>query len=230
MLDDQQTTAILNAIDEGFQEQLDFTAELVRYPSVRGAEQTAQDFMARELRGRGYAVDLWHIDVEAIQHLPGFSPVHTSYENAYNVVGAHRPRKGGGRSLILNGHIDVVPVGPLEMWQLPPFEPKVEDGWMHGRGAGDMKAGLGEMVYALAALRRLGWQPAAEVFLQSVIEEQVANGRLYAASPDLLAAAEEVRLVLSWVYDQDPMMASDSRFSDAWDATTAAIKKARGEG
>jgi enamine deaminase RidA (YjgF/YER057c/UK114 family) len=56
------------------------------------------------------------------------------------VVGAWRPSSPKGRSLILNGHIDVVPEGPHEMWARNPFEPAVKDGWMYGRGAGDMKA------------------------------------------------------------------------------------------
>ena len=59
-----------------------------------------------------------------------------------------------GRSLILNGHIDVVPEGPHEMWARHPFEPAVKDGWMYGRGAGDMKAGLILNLFALRALAR----------------------------------------------------------------------------
>ena len=61
-----------------------------------------------------------------------------------------------GRSLILNGHIDVVPEGPHEMWARNPFEPAIKDGWMYGRGAGDMKAGLILNVFALRALKSLG--------------------------------------------------------------------------
>jgi acetylornithine deacetylase len=179
MLDGELTRRIRESVDAGFEEQLGFTAELVRFPSLRGAEATAQDFMASAFGERGYTVDRWKIDVEAISHLPGFSPVHTSYDNAYNVVGAHRSTAGKGRSLILNGHIDVVPLGPLDMWDTPPFEPRIDGGWMYGRGAGDMKAGLAEMVYALDALRRLGFRPAADVFLQSVIEEEcTGNGAL----------------------------------------------------
>jgi acetylornithine deacetylase len=173
------TRRILAAVDAAFAAQVEFTAELVRHPSVRGAEQTAQDFMARALRERGYAVDRWRIDVDELRHLPGFAPVHADYANAYNVVGAHRPRSAQGRSLILNGHIDVVPVGPLDMWDTPPFAPHVEDGWLYGRGAGDMKAGLAECLFALDALRALGLQPAADLYVQSVVEEEcTGNGAL----------------------------------------------------
>jgi len=95
------------------------------------------------------------------------------------VVGTHRSASRNGRSLILNGHIDVVPEGPLEMWDTPPFEPRVEEGWMYGRGAGDMKAGLASNLFALDALRACGMQPAADVFFQSVVEEEcTGNGAL----------------------------------------------------
>ena len=101
-MDPALTTRIQNAVDAGFDAQVDFTSELIRFPSIRGQEQTAQDFMAAAMRARGLPVDRWQVRVEDIAHLPGFSPVHVSYENAFNVVGAHRPHTVKGRSLILN--------------------------------------------------------------------------------------------------------------------------------
>ena len=89
------------------------------------------------------------------------------------------PARPTGRSLILNGHIDVVPEGPHEMWARHPFDAAVKDGWMYGRGAGDMKAGIILNLYALRALRALGYQPAADVYQQSVVEEEcTGNGAL----------------------------------------------------
>ncbi|MDV4143552.1 ArgE/DapE family deacylase [Shimia sp. FJ5] len=173
------TPRILDAVDAYFDEQVDFLAALTAHPSTRGNEQSAQNFMAEELTDRGYEVDRWQIDVEDIRHLPGFSPVLGPYEDAVNVVGSHRSKTQKGRSLILNGHIDVVPEGPLDMWDSPPYEPRVAEGWMYGRGAGDMKAGLVSNLYALDALRRLNLAPAADVFYQSVVEEEcTGNGAL----------------------------------------------------
>jgi acetylornithine deacetylase len=179
MPDPTLTPRILAAVDAGFPEQLAFTRALVSFPSVRGAEHTAQEFMARAMRERGLAVDRWQVKVEEIRHLPGFSPVHVSYDNAWNVVGLHRAGSPKGKSLILNGHIDVVPVGPLDMWSSPPFEPRLDGNWLYGRGGGDMKAGLAAALYALDALRRIGLKPAADVMLQSVVEEEcTGNGAL----------------------------------------------------
>lgn len=179
MLDRQLAVDIMKAVDDGFEEQIELTAELVKHPSLRGAEHTAQDFVAAAMRERGLAVDRWQVRIEDIAHLPGFSPVAISYENAFNVVGAHRTDNPKGQSLILNGHIDVVPVGPLDMWKRPPFEPWQDGGWLYGRGSGDMKAGIAGMLHALDALKRLGFRPAADVYFQSVVEEEcTGNGAL----------------------------------------------------
>ena len=129
-LDEALATEILAAVAAGFDDQIAFTQDLVRYPSLRGQEHTAQAFVYESLAERGYAMDRWSIDVAEIEAHPGFSPVAVNYDNALNVVGTHRAKSELGRSLILNGHIDVVPTGPLDMWAHPPFAPKIEDGWM----------------------------------------------------------------------------------------------------
>ena len=190
MRDGEITNALMKAVDAGFDDQIALTAELVKFPSVRGAEHTAQDFVASALHERGLAVDRWQIEIDAIRHLPGFSPVHVDYDNAFNVVGSHRPRSVKGRSLILNGHIDVVPVGPLDMWASPPFSPRIEGGWLYGRGGGDMKAGLAACLASLDALKRLGYRPAADLHIQSVVEEEcTGNGALACLARGYRAAA-----------------------------------------
>jgi acetylornithine deacetylase len=179
MLDDALSHRITEAVDQGFDEQTRVLADLVRIPSLRGQEARAQDFMSRLYRTHGLSVDRWKIEIDDIKHLPGFSPVSISYDDAWNTVGTWRPSAPKGRSLILNGHIDVVPEGPHEMWTAPPFEPRVKDGWMYGRGVGDMKAGLVGNLFAFLALRKLGLAPTAEIFFQSVIEEEcTGNGAL----------------------------------------------------
>ncbi|GGE53419.1 acetylornithine deacetylase [Primorskyibacter flagellatus] len=193
---------ILAAVDAGFEDQIRFTEDLIRYPSLRGQEQTAQDFLARALSQRGYDLDRWRIDPEEIRHHPGFSPVTVDYSNAYNVVGTLRPKAEQGRSLILNGHVDVVPTGPAEMWSQPPFEPRREGDWLYGRGSGDMKAGIAANIFAVDALARLGYRPAATLYQQSVIEEEcTGNGALaclvrgYRADAAIIPEPEDDKLV-----------------------------------
>lgn len=170
---------IVGAVAANFDAQTKFTADLVRIPSRRGREAPAQDVMARAMAGRSLSVDRWKVEIDDIKGMRGFSPVSISYDDAWNVVGAHRCKNPKGRSLVLNGHIDVVPEGPIEMWNSPPYEPRIADGWLYGRGGGDMKAGLVSCLFALDALKSAGYAPAADVFVQSVIEEEcTGNGAL----------------------------------------------------
>ncbi|GAA1596993.1 ArgE/DapE family deacylase [Leucobacter chromiireducens] len=176
---DLTPTTIRTAVDRLFDREVEFLAELVRHPSLRGAERSAQDFMAAELTERGFEVDRWEVRTEDIAELRGYSPVETPYTDAPNVVGALRSRTRTGRSLIVNGHIDVVPTGPREMWAHDPFAPEVSGTWLSGRGGGDMKAGLASNLFAVEALRELGMRPAADLFYQSVVEEEcTGNGAL----------------------------------------------------
>ncbi len=205
-MDQELSTRILSAVDELFDREIDFLSELTSHPSTRGQEQSAQAFMTGALSERGLEVDQWQIDVEEIRNMPGFSPVIGTYEDAQNVVGTHHPRTTKGRSLILNGHIDVVPAGPLDMWDAPPFEPHVANGWLYGRGGGDMKAGLVSNLFALDALRHIGVAPAATVHYQSVVEEEcTGNGALaclargYKADAALIPEPFEEKLVTSQI-------------------------------
>ncbi len=163
---------IAQAVDAGFDGQTAFLADFVRIPSLRFEEGPAQDFMADALRQRGYAVDDWTIALADLEHLAGFGPIMGDFSRARSVVGTHQPVETKGRSLILQGHLDVVPTGPVDMWTTPPFAPVIKEGWMHGRGAGDMKAGTVAALFALDALKSAGFEPAARVHFQSVIEEE----------------------------------------------------------
>ena len=154
-------------------------SELVALPSLLGAEAQAQDWMADRLGELGVRVDRFDIDEARLRSHRGWSPSIMSYDGRPNVVGVHTPREVTGRSLILNGHIDVVPVGNASMWRSPPFEPRLEGDRLYGRGAADMKAGIIAWLQAFRALQAIGMEPAAPVYLQSVIEEEcTGNGAL----------------------------------------------------
>ena len=193
---------ILGAVEAGFPAQIALTQSLIEFPSLRMQERTAQDFLATTLAERGYTVDRVPMDVSAIEDHPGFSPVTVDYDGAVNIIATHTPRETKGRSLILNGHIDVVPEGPHEMWTDGPYEPRLKGDWLYGRGSGDMKAGLVACIAALDALRRLGLQPAAKVHVQSVVEEEcTGNGALaclvagYTADAAIIPEPEDDALV-----------------------------------
>ena len=171
---------IASAIDANWARQVDWLKSLVSFPSLRGKEAPCQDWIAREFANRGWPVDRYTLSDVAMDALPGFSPVmDTDYRDAVQVVASLRAPKPQGRSLILQGHVDVVPTGPINMWQTPPFVPTIRDGRMHGRGANDMKSGVCAMVFALDALRSAGCLPGSDVYVQTVTEEEsTGNGAL----------------------------------------------------
>ena len=193
---------IAAAVDQNFAAQIAFTQDMIRLRSTRGAEHTVQDLVFRALRQRGYATDRFAMDRDAIARHPGGGAFSATHSDAPIVVGIHRPSNETGRSLILQGHVDVVPAGPADMWSRDPFEPAIDGDWLFGRGGADMKAGCAANLFALDALRTLGWRPAATVYIQSVVEEEsTGNGALmthlrgYAADAVLIPEPMSEKLV-----------------------------------
>ncbi len=152
----------------------EFLQRLVQIPSLPGREQEAQYFIAEKLRTLGGKVEIVRSQLAELQHHPAFCDDGIPFDERLNVIG-HWQGSGGGRSLILNGHIDVVPVGRLELWKFAPWSGAIENGWLHGRGACDMKAGLTAAIFAIQALRNLGIQLAGDVVFESVIGEETGG-------------------------------------------------------
>jgi len=171
--------AITQSVSDGFDEQLKYTQKLVQFGGQRGEEAAVQEFVFDQYQKRGYNPVKLDMDRQALsQHVGAgrFSPQHS---HAPVVVGTHKPNLAKGKSLILNGHIDVVPLGPVDLWTHPPYSGHIEGDRLYGRGSGDMRAGHAANLHALDALRRIGLQPAADVILESVVEEEsTGNGTL----------------------------------------------------
>jgi acetylornithine deacetylase len=120
--------AILEACDALREETVATLARLVRCPSTLGNEQSALNEMARIYEGLGLAPRRVPVDVAAMRDHPGFSPPLIAYEGRDCVVATHTPREVRGRSLALQGHVDVVPEGAAEEWTTPPFAPECAAG------------------------------------------------------------------------------------------------------
>ena len=75
MLTPALQTQLRNAVDQLFDQQVDFLRELVKFPSLRGPEAPLQDHLAATWRRLGYEVDPWRLSEEELRHHPGFSPV-----------------------------------------------------------------------------------------------------------------------------------------------------------
>src|SRR4051794_3969391 len=138
---DSSIGRILSAVDRRKPEMFAFLQELVRVPSVTGDEGAVQNVVAAKMRELGLTVDLWEPSVDELAphalHVGEFA----NLNGRPNVVGKHRGI-GGGNSLILNAHIDVVDAGDSARWTYPPFAAEIHNGKLYGRGACDMKAGL----------------------------------------------------------------------------------------
>lgn len=182
-------------------------ASLVQLPSLTGEEGAAQIEMTTALSGLGAETETLEPDIAALfecfplvaqypthwQHdlilpyaeLPTHEALRQSglqdvlnYRDRPNVVGTFRG-SGGGRSLILNGHIDTVTIEPIGEWTRDPFGAEIEDGLMYGRGTSDMKGGLMAAISAMTYLIESGAVLRGDVILQSVVnEEHAGNGTL----------------------------------------------------
>ncbi|MFI0479868.1 ArgE/DapE family deacylase [Actinomadura sp. 9N215] len=130
-------------------------AELVRIPSIGGsaAEAQIQDRLATWLRAEGLEVDHWPIPLNQVTAETDFPGMEVARTQAWGLVG-RLPGTGGGPSLMLNCHVDVVPAGDPSAWSDDPFSGRVNGDLLYGRGACDMKGGLVASLFAMRALRR----------------------------------------------------------------------------
>jgi acetylornithine deacetylase len=164
---------VLRRIQEEADEIVSFARKLVRVPSVFGDEQEAQEIVARKLSELGLFVDVWEPNVDELRKHRGFTEAPVGYANRPDVVGTMKG-SGGGKSLILNGHIDVVSPEPVQAWTHDPWEGTIEKGRLYGRGACDMKGGLAAVIYAVKAIHETQTLKG-DIFVESVIEEEIGG-------------------------------------------------------
>ena len=161
-----QTAAVdrvLAEVEAGRDELVDFAAELIRIPTVNppGAHyRECADVIGERLGA-------WGMDVELVE--ADGRPEHTSEHPRVNVIG--RCEGGAARPCVhLNGHFDVVPPG--EGWTADPFGGDVRGGRIYGRGASDMKSGLGAAAFAVEAIRRAGVSLGGSVEVSGTVDEE----------------------------------------------------------
>ncbi len=177
---------------------------VIKIPSLTGEEGEAQEFIAKYLKELGLQVDIWEPDIEEIfnmypesaqypthwQHdlilpydrFPTYDELITTrkidvlnYKNRPNVVGTLKGQ-GGGKSLLLNAHIDHVTVEPKGDWTHDPFGAEVVDGRIYGRGACDMKGGLVAALAAIQCLIEAEVPLQGDVIFSSVVNEEHSGG------------------------------------------------------
>eukprot|EP00735_Rhodelphis_limneticus_P001160 TRINITY_DN11728_c0_g1::TRINITY_DN11728_c0_g1_i1::g.11629::m.11629 TRINITY_DN11728_c0_g1::TRINITY_DN11728_c0_g1_i1::g.11629 ORF type:complete len:431 (+),score=76.47,sp/O34984/YODQ_BACSU/29.13/1e-50,Peptidase_M20/PF01546.23/4.2e-32,M20_dimer/PF07687.9/1.4e-11,Peptidase_M42/PF05343.9/1.4,Peptidase_M42/PF05343.9/2,Peptidase_M28/PF04389.12/0.011,Peptidase_M28/PF04389.12/8.4e+02,Peptidase_M28/PF04389.12/2e+03 TRINITY_DN11728_c0_g1_i1:166-1458(+) len=173
---------IRDAVSSLKEDAISLLSDLVRFKSLTDEpdQEKIQLFLADVFRKLELDVDYWNVNLDQIQHIDGFSPVYGLWKWKSSVVATHTPPAGcEGKSLMFNGHVDVVPTGSPDLWTNDPFEPMVRNGRLYGRGAGDMKAGIVAFIMAFRALKKTGFQPAASIHFSTVVDEEcTGNGAL----------------------------------------------------
>ena len=170
----EKEALLLKRVEADFQECVDFTKEFVDIESTRRNEEKAQSFVERTMRGLEMEVDKWIPELAPIcVKFPKFIIDRQTFEGSPNVVGVKKGC-GGGRSLLLNGHVDVVDPGNAN-WTTPPFKADIRDGKLYGRGSTDMKGGTAAYIHVLGCLQKLGYRLKGDIILESVVEEETGS-------------------------------------------------------
>lgn len=174
----EEREKIDRAVEDLREEMLGLLQTLVRVPSLPGKEKGVQDIVAREMSSMGLSLDIWDPVDPALQSHPAYVPSEIPYTGRPNVVGTWKGA-GGGKKLIFNGHVDVVPTGEEAKWTHSPWSGDFADGKVYGRGSADMKAGCVVNLMVVKALQKAGVKLKGDVVLESVVdEENGGNGTL----------------------------------------------------
>ncbi|MDQ0411991.1 MULTISPECIES: peptidase [Mesobacillus] len=154
--------------------------KMVQEPSTRGEESKAQAVVIEKCRELGLEMDIWEIGGDGLASHPAFCSDRSNFKGTPNAVGIMRGT-GGGKSMILNGHIDVVPAGDSNDWHRDPYSGYIESGKLYGRGSTDMKGGTASLLMAIEAIKNTGIKLKGDVIFQSVIEEESGGAGSLAA-------------------------------------------------
>jgi len=165
---------VLEKINERREASIAFLQKIIAIPSVTGDEAKIQSFLSDYMTKLGLAVDLWETDWKELKKHPAYRPVERGYEGRPNIV-ATLKGTGGGRSLLLNGHTDVIPVGDGKGWSDDPWSAKIKGGRIYGRGSCDMKSGVASHVMAVESILAAGGRPRGDVHINVVVDEEVSG-------------------------------------------------------
>ena len=140
-------TKIDATVDSMQNEIITFVQKLVQSPSVANDEGPVQSIILDKLESIGLKAEKVPVLFDELKGHQAFNDDGYSPDSRFNVLG-HWENNGGGKSLILNGHVDVVPTGSLELWDESPWSGAIKNGRIYGRGSCDMKAGLASGIFA----------------------------------------------------------------------------------
>jgi acetylornithine deacetylase len=177
---------VLALIDKNKDGIVEFLQELISYKTITPPEEPDEqedrsDFpklaahFSDYLEGMGFEIDTWEIDASKLEPFPGAGVKPERDLSGMPVVVGKIKSPGEGRSLILNGHYDVVPIGLRENWTREPFGGEIADGAVYGRGASDMKGGIAAMLKAVEYIQEAGIELNGDLIVELVPDEEASS-------------------------------------------------------
>lgn len=203
--------AIHEAVGRRKAEILAWLEDLVRCPGENrpptGNENAAQDFLKSKCEREGLDIhEFLPSEVPDIENHRYWLRGREYPTGRRNLVARWASAAGAsaagrqGRSLLFSGHVDVAPHEP-DNWKVSrPFEPRLVDGRLYGRGTADMKGGMAAAFWGMKILKELGFKPQADILFESVVDEEFAGGngtlaaRLAGHNADLAVLTEPTRM------------------------------------
>ncbi|HDR7795283.1 TPA: peptidase [Bacillus luti] len=162
---------VCDYIESHEEESVKFLKRLIQEKSVSGDESGAQAIVIEKLRELGLDLDIWEPSFSKMKDNPYFVSPRTNFSDSPNIV-ATLKGSGDGKSMILNGHIDVVPEGDVNQWDHHPYSGEKIGNRIYGRGTTDMKGGNVSLMLAMEAIIESGIELKGDIYFQSVIEEE----------------------------------------------------------
>lgn len=210
MLPKEKIQKLVDDIELRQEELIDLTKKLISYPTPAPPSRntaTAQTWIEQYLESLEFTTERWDV-----------------YPDDPNIVGTKKGEMSNSyQSLIINGHIDVAEVRPGEAWDHDPFQAKIADGRIIGRGAADMKGGMAAALFVLKLIQEHDIQLPGDLIFQSVIGEEVGEAgtwqcceRGYHADLAIVVDTSDLQIqgqggvITGWVTIKDPNVYHDA--------------------
>jgi len=183
----EQERKVLKRIDEGQKAIIESLSTLISFKTITPAAGSTgdgksgeyircQEYIAGLLKEMGVDnSDSWIIDCSKLETFPGSGVISDRDLSDIPVLVGILKGTGGGKSMILNGHYDVVSPGEIENWSHDPFKAQAEGNKLFGRGACDMKGGIAAMIFALRYIQESGFKLKGDIIVESVPEEELTS-------------------------------------------------------
>lgn len=175
---------VLDLIGENKREIIEYLRRLIGFKTVSPPQngkaegdgyRKLQEFVCKTLEEMDFDIDTWEVDASKLESFPG-SGVSPDRDLSNMPVVVGKLRSGGkGRSLLLNGHIDVVPPGVIGNWNHDPFKGEIVGNKVFGRGACDMKGGVAAMLGAVKFIHQAGIKLNGDLTIETVPEEEITE-------------------------------------------------------